>query len=100
MQISPLIDDEPQILICHVQAIYLLRKALFEVTLRCLPDLQKLELNAALVNTGTRQKQIETRFESMLVRDHNFSHERQYSAQTFPQSCTNLQILYKSHLKQ
>lgn len=100
MQITPYIDEQPQILICHVQAIYLLRKALFELAHRSLPDLQRLELTSAMVNTSTRQKQIEDRFEAMLINKHGFSTERQYSAKTFPQSCTNVQILYKCHLNQ
>lgn len=86
-------------MIQHSEAVYFYRKMLFEVAQKLYPDLLvAMSIGAALHNTWNRQKTLEDTFEAQLVEKHGYNVGKAYNPQTFPESCTNLNILYHTNL--
>mmetsp|Transcript_32579 Transcript_32579/g.23529 ORF Transcript_32579/g.23529 Transcript_32579/m.23529 type:complete len:94 (+) Transcript_32579:2127-2408(+) len=53
----------------HTEACYHLRKFIIEGARKQWKELEKVNLNAILSHTASKQKQLETRFEEQLARD-------------------------------
>ena len=58
-----------------------------------------MNIGAALFSVSTRVAKVEELFEKKIIDDHNFCMDSAYNTTTQPDSCTNVDIIYKAILR-
>jgi hypothetical protein len=83
----------------HTEAVYFLRKLIFETAIKLFPEyLNQINLGSALFSVSTRIAKVEELFEKKLVDFHGFNYGNAYNQTTHPESCTNIDIIYRTFL--
>ena len=62
----------------HPEAVYSLRKAIMQVAIKSIKELEKAEINTLLLHSNQRSTMLETKFEEKFIKSHNYERGCQY----------------------
>lgn len=83
----------------HTEAVFFLRKVIFETAQKQWPELLVgAPVNQILNHTFMRQQVLESNFETELISKHGFNSGMEYSIENYPESCQNVNIIYRTFL--
>ena len=98
LQIPYTIEDS-KLLLCHTEAVFFLRKIILETAQKLWPDLLVgVQASSILHHTQVRSKLLENNFESELISNYGFNTGMEYTPSTSPESCQNVNIMYRTFL--